>query len=421
MKTWKRSLRSIYISIGLVIGLILSTHSIYAEGNIHYGRLNVKPMFDTFLFHSSNIFLDSEHEVEDTYLILCPKIMFEYLDPAPGNYLQAGYDLKLASYFKRNNNNYQAQEPYLRFGFRTPTGFIARFSERYLKTADPLGSSNHYNQGKRTARSENTIDFTIGQYFTDRLSIETMYQNFAIRYRDGRRSAVDLRGDQWQDRTDNIFSLKTLLLITGSRKTSVLAEYRFTDSTYERQFSDSTSQDHKINTFLTGFRFEPGSKLAGEAKLGFENKSFDNSTDEYDRPYEDNSSWVIETDIKFEMSKITNFEFKFIRSIEGAPDKDAASYVDTNIEFALKHQVKHKVFFNSHLNWVNSDYRDEKPGIPNKFFNMYEIGFGLEYNMKDWLTIAGGYFYATKTASHSDFYQSEYTDSTLFIASKAEF
>lgn len=418
MKTWNHALRSIYISIGLIFGFLLSTHSIFAEENLHYGRLNVKPKVETILEHESNIFLDAENEVEDTIFLLKPGILLEYRDPKPYNYFQAGYNLTLASFFKRNDNNYQSQEPYIKCGLRTPTGFTARFSERFFKTADPLGSENGYRFGKKTSRSENTIDFTIGQYFTDRLSFETMYQNYALRYRDGRRSATD-RGDQWQDRTDNIISLKTLMKLTGSRKTSLLAEYRFTDGTYERQKPASTSQDHNINSFLVGLKFEPGSKLSGEAKMGFEEKSFDNSLNEYNRPYEDNSTWIIETDIFFEMSKITNFMFRFHRSIEGAPDKDASSYVDTNIEYILSHRIHHKMKFKQGLNWVNSDYRDENPGVPNKYFNYYRISFGLDYEMKDWLLLKSEFHYETKTASHSNFYKSEFTGNSLLFIMEA--
>ena len=394
---------------------MLSTHSIYAEGNIHYGRLNIKPKLWTSISHDSNIFSEADHEVEDTILLLKPSIILEYMDQRPENFFQSGYDLKLASYFKRNNNNYQTHEPYLRLGLRTPTGFFARFSERYMKTADPLGSSNSYGKGKRTARSENTLDFTFGQFFSDRLSIETMYQNYALRYRDAH--------DQHQDRTDNIFTLGMYMLLTQSRKTSLLAEYRYTNGSYDRQPSD-TSEDHKINTFLVGFRFEPGGKLMGSAKLGFEEKSFDNSHallngNEYS--YEDNSTWVIETIVLFQMSEITNFEFQFIRSIEGAPDRDAASYVDTNIGFDLKHQVHHKTFFKSGLNWVNSDYRDERDGKPNKYFNLYKLYFGIEYNMKEWMKVTGRYLYETKTASHSTYYSSEYSGSSLLLGMDASF
>jgi opacity protein-like surface antigen len=392
---------------------MLSTNSIYAEGNIHYGRLNVKPKIDSSISHDSNIFSDADNEVEDTIFIFNPGIMFEYLDNRPENYFQTGYDLKLASYFKRNNNNYQTHEPYIRFGIRTPTGFIARFSERYMKTADPLGSKTSYGKGERTSRSENTIDFTFGQYFTDRLSIETMYQNYGLRYR-------DWRDQEFQDRTDNIFSLGMYMLLTHSRKTSLLAEYRFTDGKYDRQES-GTSTDHNINTFLVGLRFEPGGKLMGSAKLGFEDKSFDNEIDKNGYKLEDNSTWVIETNVLFQMSDITNFVFQFIRSIEGSPDRDAASYVDTNIGFDLRHQVHHKTFFNSGLNWVNSDYRDERDGIPNKYFNLYTLYLGFEYDMKEWLKVTGKYKYETKTASHSNFYSSEYSGNTLFLGMDANF
>jgi hypothetical protein len=405
------------MSIGLIVGLMLSTQSIFAQGNMHYGRLNVKPIISSSISHESNVFSDADNEIEDTIFVLNPGIILEYKDDGniPGNYFSSGYDLKLASYFKQNNNNYQAHKPYLSFGLRTPTGFFTRFSERYMKTADPYGSKNTYGRGTRTARSENTIDITFGHYFTDRLSIETMYKNFAIRYRDAR--------DQHQDRTDNEFSLSTYLLLTNSRKTSLLAEYRLTNGSYDRQPSD-TSEDHNINTFLVGFRFEPGGKLIGSAKLGFENKSFDNSkavfqNNEYS--YEDNSTWVLETNIVFQMSDITNFHFQFIRSIEGSPDKDAASYVDTNIGCDVRHQVHHKTFFNSGLNWINSDYRDERNGLPNKYFNIYKLYMGFEYNMKEWLKITGRYLYETKTASHTRYYSSEYSGNSLLFGMDASF
>ncbi|ETR72912.1 MAG: hypothetical protein OMM_01350 [Candidatus Magnetoglobus multicellularis str. Araruama] len=414
MKMRKHALRSIFACIGLVCGILLSTQPIFAQGNIHYGRLNVNPQVGISLEHNNNIFSESKDEIEDVILKIKPGIQFEYLDYRPNNYFQSGYDLEFASYFKRNNNNYQKHAPYLLCGMQTPTGFIVRFSERFMKTADPLGSATQYGKGRRTARTENTLDFTFGQYFTDRLSIEAMYQNFAIRYRDANR-------DQWQDRTDNIFSLGMYMLLTESRKTSMLAEYRFTNGTYERQVPADNSQDHNINTFLVGFRFEPGSKLMGSAKLGYEGKSFDNSLDMYGNRYEDNSTWVIETNIQFQMTPITNLGFQFIRSIEGAPDRDAASYVDTNIGFNLMHQVQHKTFFKSGLSWVNSDYRDEIPGIANKYFNLYKLFFGLDYKIQEWMTTSCQYSYETKTASHSDWYSSEYSTSSLFVEVNAMF
>lgn len=415
MKTWKRSLRSIYICIGLIVSLMLSTHSIFAEGNIHYGRLNVKPKISSSISHESNILSEASDEIEDTILVLQPGIMVDYLDERPGNYFQTGYNLELASYFKRNDNNYQKHQPYLRFGMQTPSGFITRFSEQFMKTADPYGSDNSYGKGRKTGRSENTIDITFGHFFTDRLSIETMFQLNGLRYRDST--------DQHQDRTDKIITLGMYMLLTHSRKTSLLAEYQYTDGTYDRQKS-STSEDHKINTFLVGLRFEPGGKLMGSAKIGFEGKSFDNpkaviSGNEYS--YEDNSTWVIETNVFFQMSEITNLGFRFIRSIEGSPDRDAASYVDTNIWFDLNHKIQHKVYFNSGLNWVNSDYRDERDGKPNKYFNLYSLYFGFKYNMKEWLDVTGKYLYETKTASHSSYYGAEYSGSALLVGIDATF
>ena len=413
MKTLKRSFKTFCICVSFIFGMLLQTQPIFADGNIHYGRLNIKPQFGGKLEHNNNIFLDSNNEVEDVIFTIKPSVALEYLDNRPGNYFQSGYDLEIASYLKKNDNNYQKHQPYLTFGVQTPAGFFGRFSERFLKTADPYGADNSYGIGKRTARSENVIDFTFGYQLMDRYSVETMFQNFALRYRDG--------FDQWQDRTENIFQLGVYMRVTPSGKTSMLAEYRFTDATYDRQNS-ATSQDHQLNDFLVGFRFEPGGKLAGSVKLGYGSKAFDNSVDSANHSFEDNNTWLIETNVQFKFSEITNIGFRFNRSIEGAPDTDAASYVDTTIGFDLLHQVKHKTFFKSGLAWTNSDYRDENPGIPNKYFNLYTIYLGLDYNIQEWLKTGVKYSYDTKTASHSRWYDVvEYTNNKLVVEVNAMF
>ncbi len=413
MKTLKGSFKTITICIGFIFGIILSAQPILAQGNIHYGRLNVKPQIGAILEHNNNIFLDANNETEDTILTLRPSIAIEYMDSRPGNYFQSGYDLEFASYFKKNDNNYQKHQPFLTFGMQTPAGFFGRFSERFMKTADPYGAENNYGEGKRTARTENTLDFTFGYQFMDRYSVETLFQNFALRYRDNL--------DQWQDRTENIFQLGFYMRVTPSGKTSMLAEYRFTDATYDRQIS-SVAQDHQLGDFLVGFRFEPGAKLSGAVKLGYGSKAFDRSVDQSNNPYEDNNTWLIETNVQFQFSEITNMGFRFTRSIEGAPDMDAASYVDTTIGFDLYHQVKHKTFFKSGLAWTNSDYRDENPGIPNKYFNLYTIYLGLDYNIQEWLKAGFKYSYDTKTASHSRWYDTaEYTNNKLVVEVNAMF
>ncbi|KPA14109.1 conserved hypothetical protein, secreted, partial [Candidatus Magnetomorum sp. HK-1] len=406
------SLKTISICISFILGMFLSTQLVLAQGNIHFGRMNVKPQVGAVLEHNNNIFAESKDEIEDVILTIKPKIKFEHLSQRPGNYFQAGYDLEFASYFKKNDNNYQKHQPYLTMGFKTPAGFFAQFSERFMKTADPLGAENSYGFGKRTQRSEYTMDLTFGYEFWDRYTVKTMLQNYALRYFD--------TYDYWQDRTDNIFKLSFDMRVTPSGKTKVSAEYRFTDATYDRQ-KVSKSQDHHLGDFLVGFEFEPGGKLIGSAKLGYGSKAFDNSIDDKNRSYEDNNTWLIETNIQFKFSEITKLGFQFTRSIEGAPDRDAASYVDTTIGFDLDHQVKHKTFFKSGLNWTNLDYRDEIPGVPNKYFNFYYLYFGLDYNIQDWLTTGFTYSYETKTASHSTWYNSEYTVNKLIVKVNAMF
>jgi len=412
MKTRKSSYKTIAKCISLILGMLLTTQLVFAQGNIHYGRLNVKPQVEASLEHNSNIFAESEDEVEDIILTVKPSIMLEYQDKRPGNYFQSGYNLDFATYLKRNDNNYQKHEPFIRCGLKTPAGFFASFSEKFMKTADPYGAFNSYKRGMRTQRSENTINLNFGYQLMDRYSVETSFENFALRYYDD--------DDYWQDLTENVIKLGVYMRVTPSGKTSMLAEYNLVDATYDRQKS-STAQDHQLHNFLVGFRFEPGGKLIGSAKLGYGSKGFDNNVDNDNNPYEDNNTWLIETNVKFNFSKITKIGFNFSRSIEGAPDRDAASYVDTTIGFDLDHQIKNKTFFISGIEWCNSDYRDEIPDIPNKYFNYYTLHFGLNYNIQDWLKTGFRYTYETKTASHSRWFKSEYTINKLLFKADAIF
>jgi len=407
-------------------------------------KISLTPKCEVKTEYDSNIFSESTHEIEDTLLTLAPGFSVELKDIGDfQNYVSAGYNIGLVSYLKKNNNNYQYHTPYLLMAVKSPFGFYVYFNERYHATADPYGSSNNYRIGQKTQRYENSLDLTFG-YQYNIYSLELLMKNYMTRY--------DELFDQWQDRTDNVISLALYSKLTESKKTSFLFEYRLTLAEYNKQndnietWTDQTSQDYQMNDIMVGVRFEPGSKINGAIKFGWGTKGFDNEKDNFNRPYEDNNSWLIDAQVDLDIIKDkTNVGFQFIRSIQGSPDSDAASYIDTFLSFNLKYNLKKDLIFQGGLSWVNDDYRNEYPDDndnnefrPNKYFNTYGINLGVEYKLpqpengdeddydegpirKRDITAGIFYKYESKHASHSDYSAGEYSKNVISAVVKGSF
>lgn len=412
----------------LILGmaLIMNVSPGFGQGNIHMGRILITPKFALQGEYNDNIYsAPKESKNEDFIFKLTPGLMLNYTGAQPGNTFMMGYDVELAAYSKKNNNNYQKHQPYLSLGVKTPSGVFFNMSERYVKTADPYGAENSYKLGTKTRRMENTLDFTLGYRYST-YSVETLVQRYFTRY--------DAIADQWQDRTDNKIGFSFFIKPTPAEKLSFLVQYRMTSADYDKQndtnkaissggnnWKSSTSQNYKLNDYLVGIRFEPGGKLTGDAKIGYSDKQFDNEKDVNGSKYSDANTWIIETTLFFNMSQKTNLEFFFNRSIQGSPDMDAASFVDTNIGGKVRHKLVERVSLNGGLKWGNSDYRDEYGDKPNKFYNSYEFSMGADYSIQQWLQTGVAYQYKTKNSSHSKYSSSEYDINILSFDLKAAF
>jgi len=385
--------------------------------------------------YDSNIYLSPENETDDTIFHLKPNLGFDFTGSS-GSFFRTGYQADLAAYSSKSDNNFQTHKPYLRFAVETPVGFYVRFNEFYKKTSDPYGSDTFYQLGTRTSRWENDTNIALG--FDQRfVGFELKYKNAIERYDE------DLH--EWQDLTENIIYLSCWYNFTP--KTAFLIEYRNINGEYDSQndgaivtttnsdgnladsgntWSDMYSQDYTKNEFYVGLKFKPTKKLKGALRVGFGKKEFDNNFDVNGEEYNDEQTWLVDTDIKFALSDKTKMDFAFLRSIEGTPTDEAKSYVKTKIAYTLKQYFTQKLMLELGLSWINDDYRDETLKTdgsqrPNKYNNMYGIGSILRYNINKSLRTSIGYSHQSRNSSHTDYSYDEFDQDLIFLEINSKF
>jgi len=401
-----------WVAICLAL-IILSLPASAKEPEIRVGSLKIKPSIKYQGSYQKNVFFENDDERDDYVQTLTPKIIFEYAGGTLGNYLTVGYDLDLVAYADYEDNNYQAHKPWISLAINNFGPFYLKVNERYVYTADPYGSANTYGIGSNTKRWNNTLDFLLGRKLADKYALELMYDYYLERFREDR--------DKWQNRIDHRFGVTFLVKVAS--KTALFGEYRRTDAEYDEQnsglsimiegdtwnWNSSNSQDYTTQDFFIGARFHPSGRIRGEIKFGYGRKDFQNSIDPDNNLYEDDETWVVETDVQYTLLKKTTLLLSIYRSFLGTPDYDSTGYVETRAGIDLTHSLN-RTTFHLGFDWNLYDYLNEKPGLPEKYFQLYTIKAGMDYRLKEYLTVGVNYKHQDKDASHTVYEDDEYTD-----------
>jgi len=404
---------------GLAICFIfcLGAATVSAQGNIRLGKLKVELEAAYKAEYNDNIALDETDGKKDYIHTVTPGVVLKY-EGKPGNFLHAGYRADIVAYNDYDESNYEAHMPFISLGFKSPRGLYMTALDSYVSTADPYGSENQYGEGRKTRRWNNSLGLTLGYEFGRKYKIESDYLNFMLRYKDG--------ADDWQNRIDHRYGASFFYRLTD--KSSLFAQYRHTRAEYDEQndgvagWTSSTSQDYSLDDYFLGVRFDPGRKLRGEIKLGYGRKNFDNEFDKTSNSYEDQSSWVAETGLTYTPSQKTELSYKLGRSIEGSPDTDSSSYMDTFMGVNIHHSITRQLSLGLGLDWNFNDYSDEDiSGAPDKYFNIYTARAGAEWAIRKWFSGGMEYQYKRKNANDSYYQDAEYGNNIFSLHLSARF
>ena len=417
-----------------VVGIAVCVFPGYVSaegGGIRFGKSTIEPGAKLGVEYNDNIYLDDEDEQDDIIFKFDPGIHFAY-SGNPGNYFRTGYDLGLGMYMDNDENNFHSHSPFLSLGLRSPSGFYLNFDDNFNYSSDPYGSDNQYKQGVKTKRWDNSAELVTGWEF-ERLTLEGQYKYYTLGYMEDE--------DKWQNRLEHRLAAGLYFKLT--HKTSAFAQFRYTIAEYDKQndgildangksyWNINNSEDYRLYEYFAGFRFKPGQKLTGEIKIGYGERDFEN---EYSpmldssgnpRKYEDQNTWiatwVAETSVVYRPVVRTQVNFDLKRAYKGSPDMYSSSYIDTLIAIALKQGLTEKISMNLGFDWNRADYFDEDPGQPRRYFDIYTLNAGLEWEIRRWLATGLEYEFESKNANDSLYEKEEYKNNKVTVYVDAQF
>lgn len=400
-----------------LLWLLLLSEPISGFAEIRLGALKVEPGIGYEAQYNSNIYSSNVNKQSDYIHKIKPAVQISKSKDGD-NYFKAGYKADVVLYSQNSGNNYQAQNPYLSFGIKTPRGVYLKGEEEYLNTEDSYGADNQYNQGVKTRRWNNQARLVLGYDFAKRYSVEGSYENFMQRFAE--------ETNQWQDRTDHRYGASAFYNL--SEKTSVFLQYRQTKGVYDKQndgisgWSKATSQDYRLSDYFLGVRFKPGGKVKGEAKVGYGQKNFENESDKSGQSYKNAGSWIAETKLEYQPAEKTILVFNLQRGYKGSPAEDSVSYIDTMAGAELRHNIwGDRLTLNIGGEFGTNDYTDESPGLPQKSFRIYAFKSGVEWRIRQWLRAGLEYQYRQRSAAESAYETYNYDNNIFTLNMNAVF
>jgi hypothetical protein len=260
-------------------------------------------------------------------------------------------------------------------------------------------------------RWENEAHLLLGYRLGRKWFAEATYDNLLERY--------DNEIDEWRDETDHIYGLAIFYRLTG--KTAVFGQFRQKWAEYNAQndghsiWNASTSRDYLRTSVFGGLRFEEGGKLSGEVKLGYSLKDFDNDKDPLGRDYKDDETWSAEASVDYQFRPRTRLTALVNRSIEGAPDADSASYVNTSVGLKVAQRIGNRIYTGLGFSWGRYDYSEEAPDRPRKRFDIYRTHFDIQYRIMKWLYAGAKYNFISKQAGNIRYHPEEYDDHVITL------
>jgi len=416
----------IYVSLlNLAACILMMTGVAAAQGRIQLGDLNVKeregirlgrltvaPSIGYEMEYHSNVFRAPFDRWEEDDLIhtFTPAVHLTY-DLGYSQFLDAGVKGKVAVYSNYSENNYESVSPYISYEYKRSTGFYMSAGDKFTYSTDPYNTEDLYREGEQVESWENDFLLLLGYRLGNKWFAEATYDNHLERY--------DKNVDKWRDEIDHVYSLAVFYQLTG--KTAVFGQFRQKWAEYDAQndghgvWSAGTSRDYLRTSAFAGLRFEEGGKLSGQVKLGYSLKDFDNDRDPYGREYINDESWAAEAEVDYQFRPRTRLTALLNRSIEGAPDVDSASYVNTSVGLKVAQRFGDRIYSGLGFSWGRYDYSEEAPGRPRKRFDIYRTRADVQYRIMRWLYAGAKYEFISKQAGNDRYQLEEYDDHVITL------
>jgi hypothetical protein len=390
-----------------MIGAVFLAQNVLAAGNIQIGQIKVLPRVNYKGEWESNIYQTKDDEKSDYLHHIGAGLGLDYTRDKD-NYLRIGYDAVNVRYSEYDKNNYWKHNVLATAGYKSPIGFYALFSERFNQSSDPYDNDDAYStDGDITKRWTNDAKLGLGFEFSDRIRTEVYYKNYIKEFH----SFSDKHKDRMEHSPGIIGYYKFM------PKTSALFEYRATFTKYTEQesisdnakgYDDNTSQDSTYHRFFVGLHWDATAKITGDLKLGWGYKDYDNDKDNNGNDYDDDSTWIAETRLAYQLFQKTSLRFRLLREDKDDTNAQTSGYEHTKVgigfDQGITDQLKVVGDFDYTLDTFDYDAKDDND------VDIYNAKIGLNYDFNEWLGAGIAYNYRDKSNSAGWKKNDDYTD-----------
>ncbi len=389
--------------------IYLTKHALSRGGRIHRGDLNIIPGLAIRGVHDDNIYLGNgdtpeEDEESDWITHLMPLLLFDYGLADRGS-LHFGYRGDFAYYNDNDDNDWNRHEGSVRLDYGSPGGLILVLDNLFVNTEDPYSSENEFLLGQpQVERWYDRLKTTIGFDFSEQLKVFAYY-NF---YKQDYDESIDFSQDyKYQE-----FGAGTQIRLHP--KTWGFFRYHYGERDYYTHrglVTDSNDSDFDYHRVNVGLMWDADAKLDGELNVGYQWKSYDNSTDVNGNPYDDENTWIAETLLSYEAGPTTALGLGLVRALRDAGGDTNEYYEDTGISLNVEQLLIEKLILNVGGIYSNQDYnvfRSQKREDDN-----YKVKIGLDYQIRDWLSTQIGYQYWEKDSDQEAY---DFTDNQFMVS-----
>jgi opacity protein-like surface antigen len=341
------------------------------------GSLKIVPSLKFEEKWDSNVFYDTSDEKSDFISILTPGIAAEAgFGKFDKHKAFVDYHVDLGMFAKYNDQNYGNHDLY--------GGVDLDFNKYSLKTTDHFlftSSRAGTDLDRRVLRKENTIK-TVFTANWNKMSWDVGYSNYIIDY-----LSDTLKG---LDRYDN--SIWTTGYIEIRPKTQVLFEYKYRNIYYPS--TAASGRDGNANSAMVGLRGIISPKVTGIIKGGFKYQDYKNG--------QDFAAPIAEVGLEYKPTDRIDVNFSYLRDAIEATYTGGNYYAADHFLADLKYDLGKNWLAKVSGKYQHNAYDKRAVGVAKKREdNIFGVGCGLEYKIKEWCLLDAGYYY-TQRASNID-------------------
>lgn len=395
--------RGIFVSCAMVLFMILLSFQVMAQE----GKMEIIPKISIQGVSDDNIYLTDTNEESDSIIHLKPALFFGYSFNQRGG-MHLDYQGDFAYYMDNEENDWQTHRGLFDLNYSAPGGVIVRIKNTYTDAEDPYGNENEYKLGvPQTERWNNDLETALGFDFGNRFKF-LAYFNY---YKQDYEQDDDFTQDYKTNEYGAGFQMRFL------PKTWAFFRYHFGERDYFTQSSgvtESNDADFDYQRANIGITWDSGSKLMGELNFGYQWKDYENTSDVFNKPYDDHDTWIASTSINYIPHKETydpDFSLATLnirRALRQYGSNSRDYFEETAIGFVLSQVAYTKFIIKEGLEFQKNKYNnpnDEK--ADSIFFNI-----DFDYKIQDWLSAGASYRYKRRDSTEDS---NDYTDNQLIL------